>query len=428
MSCLHLLFVVTFVTVSRHADCTEEVGQSCAQEEARADDLSVLLQHGVASVESASVPLRFASKHGAASIESSSVLQGAHKQTSQLESAAGMLSDILLGKISKSEVEIVLAHYDEEITWSDAYKSVRTIYCKGPPNKRPHGCHHLENVGREGHTYLHHIVHNYDRLSKWTVFTQAQAPTQGYRGHRRGGGHALPGVPFDAYVLPEAAGGLPRDDGSAFVFTGAVHMPTLNHSLRLSFIHATSALELHSQGTCPKTELLDGWQPWWNLGWFKKYSGGKCSVPATDVAKAFNDYWDSNVKLPRPKHDIMFFTQGARFAASRERIHQRPKEFYEELLHKLDKEADPCHNYFNEWIWFYIIGKPEVEACNVDLVIDEANRKKKDEQQMLFEENERYAAGRFNDNDVMSPKESEGILEVDRDVADVDANFQEDRA
>jgi len=425
MSCLHLLSVISFVAVSRHADCTEEVGQRCAQEEARADDLSVLLQHGVASVDSASVPLRPATKHRAASTESSSVLEGGHRQTSQLESAAGILSDILLGKVSKSEVEIVLAHYDENVAWSDAYKSIRTIYCKGPHNERPHGCHHLKNVGREGHTYLHHIVHNYDSLSKWTVFTQAQAPTQGYRGHRRGGGHALPGVPFDAYVLPEAAGGLPRDDGTAFVFTGAVHMPTLNHSLRLSFIHATSALELHSQGKCPKTELLDGWQPWWNLGWFKKYIGGKCGVHSTGVAKAFNDYWDSNVKLPRPKHDIMFFTQGARFAASRERIHQRPKAFYEELLHKLDKDEDPCHNYFNEWVWFYVIGKPEEAGCDADLVVHEANRKKKDEKQMLFEENERYANARFNDIDVMSPKEAAEVLEVDRDVAHTDTNFED---
>ena len=27
----------------------------------------------------------------------------------------------------------------------------------------------------EGHTYLYHIVENYEKLSQWTVFTHAQA-------------------------------------------------------------------------------------------------------------------------------------------------------------------------------------------------------------------------------------------------------------
>jgi len=273
-------------------------------------------------------------------------------------------------------------------------------------------------------------VHNYDRLSQWTVFTQAQAPTQGYRGHRLGGGHALPGVPFDAYVLPEAAGGLPREDGAAFVFTGAVHMPTLNHSLRLSYTKAAVAPTLHQQTKCPKTELLDGWQQWWDLGWFKKFIGRKCKVPAQSVPKAFNDYWDSNIQLPRPPHDVIFFTQGARFAASRERIQERPKAFYEALLQKLDKRADPCHNYFNEWIWYYIIGKPEKSPCSIDLVLDEANNKYQDEQ-MLFDEMEIHSQNRFRDDPQKGTvlEDFEALLdrEVENDEED-DIDFEQDSA
>eukprot|EP00122_Pirum_gemmata_P010375 Pgem_evm1s9591 len=31
---------------------------------------------------------------------------------------------------------------------------------------------HLNNSGREGHTYLYHIIHNYNTLSNWTIFQQ----------------------------------------------------------------------------------------------------------------------------------------------------------------------------------------------------------------------------------------------------------------
>lgn len=367
---------VSLEQVVQRAPCISAgSGQRCASEELETEDHNVLLQHAASPRHSGS-----------------SVFEERHMQLSQADSAANMLSDVLLGNVPKSEVEIVLAHYNEDIEWSNPYSSIRTIYCKGPHKSRPPGCHPLKNVGREGHTYLHHIVHNYDSLSKWTVFTQAQAPTQGYRGHRRGGGHALPGVPFDAFVLPEEAGGLSREDGSAFIFTGAVHMSTLNHSLRLSYIRAAHAPTLHQQSKCPKTELLDGWQKWWDLGWFKKFIGGRCNVAAAKVPKFFTDYWDSVIKLPRPANDILFFTQGARFAASRERIQQRPKAFYEELLQTLDHDLDPCQNYFNEWAWYYIVGKPdtaETSPCSVDLVISEANNKQK-EDVMLFDEMASY--------------------------------------
>lgn len=184
----------------------------------------------------------------------------------------------------------------------------------------------------------------------------------------------LPGVPFDAYVLPEEAGGLPRDDGSAFVFTGALHKPTLNHSLRLGFIYAKANPVLHEQSKCPTTSMLDGWQKWWDLGWFKSYIGRKCGVDAKEVPAFAAKYWNEFIQLPQPQDDIIFFSQGARFAASRERIHQRPREYYARLLDLLSKEEDPCHNYLNEWMWYYIIGKPTDPPCSSRLVTEEASR------------------------------------------------------
>merc|ERR1719197_2431111 len=62
---------------------------------------------------------------------------------------------------------------------------------------------------------------------------------------------------------------------------------------------------------------------------------------------------------------MIFFSQGARFAVSKERIHQRPREEYMDLLDVLSGSADPCENYMNEWLWYYIMGKPQQAPCAV---------------------------------------------------------------
>ena len=99
------------------------------------------------------------------------------------------------------------------------------IYDKSPSPVA--GSRPLPNVGRESHTYLHHIVSNYDSLADWTVFSQAAAPSFGYKGHRSGGGHLAGGVTFDDYLVPREA--------TFFVHTAAVRLPETVSSLRMSF-------------------------------------------------------------------------------------------------------------------------------------------------------------------------------------------------
>jgi hypothetical protein len=62
---------------------------------------------------------------------------------------------------------LVIARYNETIDWSSRYK--RILYNKGVPLP---GSVVLPNIGREAHTYLFHIVENYDRLDDYTVFLQ----------------------------------------------------------------------------------------------------------------------------------------------------------------------------------------------------------------------------------------------------------------
>lgn len=69
-------------------------------------------------------------------------------------------------------MEIVVAKYNEDISWLDKVRfTKKTVYNKGIDNV-PHAIN-LPNIGRETQTYFHHIVENYNNLPTWTLFTQA---------------------------------------------------------------------------------------------------------------------------------------------------------------------------------------------------------------------------------------------------------------
>merc|ERR1712023_451351 len=69
------------------------------------------------------------------------------------------------------------------------------------------------------------------------------------------------------------------------------------------------------------------------------------------------------VKAKMPEDGMVFFSQGARFAVSRDRIHQRPRKEYMDLLAEVSGSRDPCANYMNEWLWYYIMGRPQAAPC-----------------------------------------------------------------
>jgi hypothetical protein len=74
----------------------------------------------------------------------------------------------LIGK-TKANFEMVIARYDEDISWSDNYKEFRTVYNKGGPVD--YEAIPLENVGHLADTILRHIISRYDTLADVTFFT-----------------------------------------------------------------------------------------------------------------------------------------------------------------------------------------------------------------------------------------------------------------
>jgi len=68
-------------------------------------------------------------------------------------------------------IELVISRFNENIDWVKEFNYSYIIYNKGLDNiNLPYIS--LPNIGRESHTYIHHIITNYNTLPEYIVFLQ----------------------------------------------------------------------------------------------------------------------------------------------------------------------------------------------------------------------------------------------------------------
>ena len=71
------------------------------------------------------------------------------------------------------ELQMIVSRYNEPLDWIHEYQVPSIIYNKGTGTFDKNDDSviiNLPNIGREGHTYLHHIITNYESLADITVF------------------------------------------------------------------------------------------------------------------------------------------------------------------------------------------------------------------------------------------------------------------
>lgn len=186
--------------------------------------------------------------------------------------------------------ELVVARYTESLNWLRRVpRAFRvTVYDKSDApeeNALP-----LPNIGREAHTYLHHIVQRYDDLAPLTVFCQ--------------------GKPFDhAYDFHKTLRGLAEGTITVEAFTWLGHFADTDSADGILFANWS------------KNETGEGLD----------LSGFHCALLGSDGPAEYP------------------FFGGAQFVVTRERIHQRPMSFYEQAL-KLSLEfPQAAHCYERMW-------------------------------------------------------------------------------
>ena len=202
-------------------------------------------------------------------------------------------------------LELVVARYHEELNWLKRVpREFRvTIYDK---SAAPHpGAIALTNVGREAHTYLHHIAARYDSLAEVTIFCQ--------------------GKPFD----------------HAFDF------------------HAT----LRNLAANP---VVDGFAPFGHIvdtddargqrlfaSWSKNEDGHELDMRGFHRALFGDDGPDEYT-----------FRLGAQFAATRTLIRSRPRDFYARALQISTDFPDAAHCFERSWPLVFGVANPDLAWLN----------------------------------------------------------------
>lgn len=205
--------------------------------------------------------------------------------------------------MNTKDTELVVAWYEEDIGWiADAnLEPWTTVYAKGSGMRYPPTFERppvpLPNVGRESHTYVYHIVQNYDNLADVTFFVQGRCSDHCpqiavmVRNHVMGSSPAL-------------------QPGQAMRGLG---------SWRLQLAHDLSCIHFPGDGPDATRQVF---------------------------AKLF--------RSPVP-HERIEFTAGAIFVATRDAIRSRSLDFWKLCLSLLDNGINPIEGYIFERLWEAIL-------------------------------------------------------------------------
>ena len=195
-------------------------------------------------------------------------------------------------KITASRIKFVIARYQEDLSWANGLASCIVYSKDSSPHNSTQPVITLPNVGREGHTYLHHIITNYDKLDDYTVFLQ---------------GYPFDHTPYLEDIIREIQNSVERNEPLAFrsISKTVLEIVVTNH--------------------------VADWNGYFNLD------------------EVYTKIFD------KKKADQRFsFGAGAQFVVSKETILSRPKSFYENMITLLNKECNPPEGYAIERLWMMI--------------------------------------------------------------------------
>ena len=190
-------------------------------------------------------------------------------------------------------VEMVVAHYCEDLSWIRPYAHLTTIYDKGKSNLSEMTAWGaktvtLPNVGRESHTYLYHIVHNWDKLADWTVFFQGGKPTWGYNQPKKErlrylaqgletGGHLCSGVTIDHY--------LQNRNPLYYIRTGEVRGDLRQQRMRNLYTKYNPTMFNYKVASWPLLTPVDHWGKWTDFREFRSFVDHKRFQEDNNVLK-----------------------------------------------------------------------------------------------------------------------------------------------
>ena len=208
-------------------------------------------------------------------------------------------------------LEIVVAHYNEDLRWLEGRGHEAVVYTKGGQNL-PYSVVPrqvaLPNIGRESHTYLHHIVKNYHNLADVTLFSQGRIEdsVDGFQG------------------LDRLIAQIDNTPGEVVIFRQPVF-----------FRH------------------------WQGIAHVDKWAREKQDGTMRSASRTPGEYWTWMFDgAPPPQFIVCVWA--ATLAVRRAAIHKRPRAFYERLLTHFEQmnHVNPEEGHYMERFWLSIFSAP----------------------------------------------------------------------
>jgi len=225
--------------------------------------------------------------------------------------------------IGNFKCDMVIARYKESLAWLDRYNKYTfnkiVVYNKGPNDGicklNSLSCEQktLKNEGRCDHTYLYHIINNYDNLADVTIFTKGSSSA-----HR---------------------------EKKKLLFTISKVFETRNSVFSVSNTH--TPVHLAAKGF-----TLDAYQ----ASYSDNQNSSANSVKTKPACLRPFDTWYTK---HFPDINVNYIVFAGIFAVSRKHIHNRPIEFYQKLLKQLEGHSNPEVGHYIERSWIAIFHPPK---------------------------------------------------------------------
>jgi Protein of unknown function (DUF3431) len=217
-------------------------------------------------------------------------------------------------------IDIVVSRYAENLDWlsefpADKYKRI-FIYNKNPvpyeSTIERATVENLDNIGREAHSYLYHVIKHYDNLGDATLFIPGSVRNK----------------PWKSYQLDKIKEKFDNGPGSYMVRS------TRPKSMEWDFKIDSHELSNSNNKTLNKESKLD-------------------LSPIRPLSKWLQKYF--------PGEDMYCLGVFGTLSSTRDDIRKRPKSFYEELI-KTVKTENPEAVHYMERLWANIFSIP-AENC-----------------------------------------------------------------
>ena len=224
---------------------------------------------------------------------------------------------------------LIISRFNEDISWLDEFINFKIIiYNKGEKISENKSQHILElpNLGRESHTWIYHIVKNYDNLDDINIFLQGRIDDLGCM----------------AYKKPNE------------------YIKRIN---KYGFVAS-------------RYGILGPFHWKWNVGIEDnpKYKKGLEQQKISESNIGFRQFAE---QLFPSIPFIVSTSYGGCFAVKKESIKKYDISFYRKLLEILNKTNNPVEGHYMERLWCYMFTKNETFSASIlDVIYTKFERSK----------------------------------------------------